>query len=461
MAASPVIAQWLAAKEQQPDALLFFRMGDFYELFFDDAALAASALGIALTARGEHEGKPIAMCGVPIHAADGYLARLIRRGFRVAVAEQMEAASARVGKAPLKREIVRLVTPGTLTEDSLLEGARANLLLAVARAGRAMGAAWVDISTGLFETQAVDDLVALLGRLDPAEILAPADLALGDYEARRAPGNAAASALGSAGEGCGGVRGRHPGRVRRLHRCGSDGRRAGAELRHRDPGRADARIVAPRAQRRRWHPGDGCGHPRQPGDHPRAGRQCRPHPAGRGRPHPDGAGGADACGLVVRPAYRPGGNRGPAGGLGRFAGPPARAWRAASGATWRAGRHPRARTLVARPRRPARPAGDPPGDRRGSGGSLRAAGARRGCAAGRRGGPAGCAGERPRPRPHVGAAAGRGADRGPHRPAWTMATRLPKVSMASWMRNGACGTTAAGSSRGCNWTTPSATAWRR
>ena len=122
MAASPVIAQWLAAKEQQPDALLFFRMGDFYELFFDDAAVAAGALGIALTARGEHDGKPIAMCGVPIHAAEGYLARLIRRGFRVAVAEQMEAASARTGKAPLRREIVRLVTPGTLTEDSLLDG---------------------------------------------------------------------------------------------------------------------------------------------------------------------------------------------------------------------------------------------------------------------------------------------------------------------------------------------------
>ncbi len=174
--ASPVIAQWLAAKEQQPDALLFFRMGDFYELFFDDAAVAADALGIALTARGEHDGKPIAMCGVPIHAAEGYLARLIRRGFRVAVAEQMEAASARTGKAPLKREIVRLVTPGTLTEDSLLDGGRPNLLLALARAGRPLGAAWLDISTGLFETEAVGDLPALLGRLDPAEILAPLDL---------------------------------------------------------------------------------------------------------------------------------------------------------------------------------------------------------------------------------------------------------------------------------------------
>ena len=187
MAASPVIAQWLAAKEQQPDALLFFRMGDFYELFFDDAAMAAAALGIALTARGEYDGKPIPMCGVPIQAAEGYLARLIRRGFRVAVAEQMEAAAARVGKAPLRREIIRLVTPGTLTEDSLLEGGRSNLLLALARSGRDTGAAWLDISTGLFETELVGDVAALLGRLDPAEILAPADLKLGDFETRRAP----------------------------------------------------------------------------------------------------------------------------------------------------------------------------------------------------------------------------------------------------------------------------------
>ena len=182
-----MIAQWLAAKQSQPEALLFFRMGDFYELFFEDAVAAAAALGIALTARGEHDGKPIPMCGVPIHAAEAYLARLIRRGFRVAVAEQMESASSRTGKAPLRREIVRLITPGTLTEDALLDGARPNLLLAFARSGREIGAAWLDISTGLFETAAVSDPFTLLGRLDPAEIIAPADLALGDYEERRAP----------------------------------------------------------------------------------------------------------------------------------------------------------------------------------------------------------------------------------------------------------------------------------
>jgi DNA mismatch repair protein MutS len=190
-APSPVIAQWFAAKQQNPDALLFFRMGDFYELFFADAEAAATALGIALTARGEHDGKPIPMCGVPIHAADAYLARLIRRGFRVAVAEQMEAASARAGKAPLRREVVRLVTPGTLTEDSLLDGARPNLLLALVRIGSTVGAAWLDISTGLFETAEALDLPALLGRLDPAEIVAAPDIALGEHEARRAPETAA------------------------------------------------------------------------------------------------------------------------------------------------------------------------------------------------------------------------------------------------------------------------------
>ena len=101
--ASPAIAQWFQLKADNPDALLFLRMGDFYELFFADAEAAASALDIALTRRGEHAGQPIPMCGVPVHAAEAYLARLIRRGFRVAVAEQMEPAKGRIGKAPLKR----------------------------------------------------------------------------------------------------------------------------------------------------------------------------------------------------------------------------------------------------------------------------------------------------------------------------------------------------------------------
>ncbi len=187
--ASPAIAQWFALKADNPDALLFLRMGDFYELFFTDAEAAAAALDIALTRRGEHNGAPIPMCGVPVHAAEAYLSRLIRRGFRVAVAEQMEPAKGRTGKAPLRRAVVRLVTPGTLTEDSLLDAHRPNLLLALAQAGRALGAAWLDVSTGLFETAAtsVADLPALLGRLEPAEILAAAELPLGDWSDRRGP----------------------------------------------------------------------------------------------------------------------------------------------------------------------------------------------------------------------------------------------------------------------------------
>jgi DNA mismatch repair protein MutS len=187
------MAQWFVCKEQHPDALLFFRMGDFFEMFFDDAQTAASALDIALTHRGEHAGKPIPMCGVPVSTSDTYLARLIRRGFRVAVAEQMEAASARTGKGPIPRAIVRLITPGTLTEDSLLEAGRPNLLLALAETGGALGAAWLDVSTGLFETAPIPqaDLSALLGRLDPAEILAADSIDLGELSDRRTPAMAA------------------------------------------------------------------------------------------------------------------------------------------------------------------------------------------------------------------------------------------------------------------------------
>src|SRR5215469_6886851 len=148
--ASPAMAQWFAAKGENPDALLFFRMGDFYEMFFADAEAAAAALDIALTQRGEHNGSPIPMCGVPVHSHEAYLLRLIRHGFRVAVAEQMEDPKARTGKNPIRRAIVRLITPGTLTEDSLLEAARPNLLLALASAGSSLGAAWLDMSTGLF-----------------------------------------------------------------------------------------------------------------------------------------------------------------------------------------------------------------------------------------------------------------------------------------------------------------------
>ncbi|WP_298264356.1 DNA mismatch repair protein MutS [Acidocella sp.] len=188
--ASPAMAQWFAIKARHEDALLFFRMGDFYELFFADAQAASAALDIALTARGSHQGQPVPMCGVPVAQAEMYLARLIRRGFRVAIVEQMEdpaAARARGAKGPLARDVVRLVTPGTLTEEALLEAGRANFLVAVAAGDAAVGVAWADISTGLFETEACDaaGLGAILGRLDPAEILAPDGVELGPFTARR------------------------------------------------------------------------------------------------------------------------------------------------------------------------------------------------------------------------------------------------------------------------------------
>jgi DNA mismatch repair protein MutS len=185
--ATPAMAQWFAAKADHPDALLFFRMGDFYELFFADAEAAAAALDIALSHRGEHAGVPIPMCGVPHHASEIYLARLIRRGFRVAIVEQMEDPKTRTGKLPIKREVVRIITPGTITEESLLEAGRPNLLMALAWDKERLGAAWVDVSTGLFESCAITkaQLTELLGRLEPVEIVAPQSVDLGDWSAKR------------------------------------------------------------------------------------------------------------------------------------------------------------------------------------------------------------------------------------------------------------------------------------
>ncbi len=177
-AASPVMAQYFAAKARQPDALVFFRMGDFYELFFDDAQKASAALGITLTARGQHGGDPIPMCGVPVHAAEAYLAKLIRAGFKVAVCEQMESpaeARKRGGKSIVHRDVVRVVTPGTLTEDGLLDARGANRLAAIAvRAGQAAVAS-VELSTGEVECLAtsVAGLASALAALGPSEILVP------------------------------------------------------------------------------------------------------------------------------------------------------------------------------------------------------------------------------------------------------------------------------------------------
>jgi DNA mismatch repair protein MutS len=176
-APTPMMTQYLALKAEAEGSLLFYRMGDFFELFFDDAKAAAACLDIALTSRGEHEGKPIPMCGVPIHAAETYLARLIRGGHRVAIAEQIESpaeAKKRGAKSVVNRAIVRVVTAGTLTEEALLDSKSANWLVAVARAGERYGIAAADVSTGRFELASVPAaaLDAELARLDPAELIA-------------------------------------------------------------------------------------------------------------------------------------------------------------------------------------------------------------------------------------------------------------------------------------------------
>ncbi|MBL0942410.1 MAG: hypothetical protein IBJ00_06785 [Alphaproteobacteria bacterium] len=181
---TPMMAQYHKIKQDHPDCLLFFRMGEFYELFFDDAIAAAAALDITLTRRGKHESLDIPMCGVPVHASEAYLARLIRKGFRVAICEQIEdplEAKKRSGKALVKRDVVRVVTAGTLTEDVLLDGRQHNFLavLYVTREERKntspFSLAAVDMSTGDFFIEAVsrNNLGSALVRLNPSELILP------------------------------------------------------------------------------------------------------------------------------------------------------------------------------------------------------------------------------------------------------------------------------------------------
>ena len=175
-AVTPMMAQYLEIKARYPGAILFYRMGDFFEMFFDDAVAAAEALDIALTKRGTLQGEPIQMCGVPVHASEGYLLTLIRKGFRVAIAEQMEdpaEARKRGYKSVVRRDVVRLVTPGTLTEDSLLEARRNNYLCAFAEVRDEAALAWADISTGELKVSpsSVLRLGPDLARLAPREVL--------------------------------------------------------------------------------------------------------------------------------------------------------------------------------------------------------------------------------------------------------------------------------------------------
>lgn len=173
---TPMMVQFMEIKAAHPDYILFYRMGDFYELFFEDAIKAAAALDITLTKRGKHLGEDIPMCGVPVHSHESYLEKLISSGFKVAVCEQVEdpaEAKKRGPKSVVRRAVQRLVTPGTLTEDTLLNARQHNFLAAIAEAGGKLGLAWIEISTGEFLCQplSVDDLAAALARINPGEVL--------------------------------------------------------------------------------------------------------------------------------------------------------------------------------------------------------------------------------------------------------------------------------------------------
>ena len=188
---TPMMEQYLEIKAAHPGLLLFYRMGDFYELFFEDAEIASKTLGIVLTKRGKHQGADIPMCGVPVERSEDYLHRLITAGHRVAVCEQTEdpaAAKARGNKSVVRRGVVRLVTPGTLTEDNLLDARANNYLLAIARArssagGDRFGLAWIDISTAEFTVTECSgsELAATLARINPNEAIV-ADALYNDSE---------------------------------------------------------------------------------------------------------------------------------------------------------------------------------------------------------------------------------------------------------------------------------------
>src|SRR6266700_3504106 len=178
---TPMMEQYLVIKADNPGLLLFYRMGDFYELFFEDAEVASQALGIVLTKRGKHAGADIPMCGVPVERADDYLHRLIALGHRVAVCEQTEdpaEAKKRGPKSVVRREVIRLVTPGTLTEDTLLDARANNYLLAIARARASsgtdrIGLGWIDMSTSEFFVSecAASELPATLARINASEVI--------------------------------------------------------------------------------------------------------------------------------------------------------------------------------------------------------------------------------------------------------------------------------------------------
>ncbi|MCH8160018.1 MAG: DNA mismatch repair protein MutS, partial [Proteobacteria bacterium] len=173
---TPMMRQYLGIKSDYPDMLVFYRMGDFYELFYDDAKRASSLLGITLTSRGKSGGNAIPMAGVPYHAVEGYLVKLVRQGESVAICEQIGDPATSSG--PVERKVTRVVTPGTLTDEALLSASRDNLVAAIFAHGEAIGIAWMDLSAGRFSLTEVPDMEAVFGeieRLRPAELIVDED----------------------------------------------------------------------------------------------------------------------------------------------------------------------------------------------------------------------------------------------------------------------------------------------
>ena len=328
--ASPSMAQFLEIKAANPDSLLWYRMGDFYELFFDDAVVASAALGIVLTKRGKHLGEDIPMCGVPIHRADEYLQRLIRLGYRVAVAEQLEDpadARKRGSKAVVRRDVVRLVTPGTLTEDALLDAKARNYLTALFRApGPAASAgmapdatvalASVDISTGEFEVGEIKgaDLPGELSRLAPGEVIL-VDQLLGDAALKRWIEHAGAAATPVPGAYFDSLAGEANLKAQlRVAELGAFGTFTRAELAAiaavlkyvelTQIGRKPV-LRPPQEDRLRRRPADRRRQPREPRADPLNLRRQAWQPTGGDRSHRDGGRRPRAGGAARKPAARP------------------------------------------------------------------------------------------------------------------------------------------------------------
>ena len=393
---TPMMAQYLEIKAQNPGALLFYRMGDFYEMFFDDAVAAAEALDIALTKRGKHLGEDIAMCGVPVHAAEGYLLTLIRKGFRVAIAEQLEdpaEAKKRGYKAVVRRDVVRLVTPGTLTEESLLEARRHNFLAAFAEVRDEAALAWADISTGEFRVMPCPAvrLGPELARLAPREVLVSRGARGGLARAGgrgRGGADAAGARQSSTAPGPSGGCARCSAWARWTRSAPSTGprfRRWGRMVDYLDlTQRGKLPLLRPPVREARGRrDADRRGDPAEPGDHGEPVGRARRVAAGGGGPDGDGGGRAAAGAAAVGAVARSGGDPCAAGGGAVSGGPGPVARRPARASAPGAGHRPGAVAAGAGPGRAARSGGDPGGAGAGRGG-RRAAG--RGAAAAGRGG---------------------------------------------------------------------------